>query len=99
MIEQTFTPKAKDELICLILHAQHLINAQTLYRQDVSEQFEQIFQPEGDTVTCPISDEIVKAEQLEAWLNDNLNSEQRAELGDITFVAIGTILQLWAVCS
>lgn len=95
MSEIQFEPKANDELVCLILHAQHLINAQTLYRQDTSEQFEQIFQPNDGQVICPISDNAVAEAEFVAYLNGYLNAEHRNQLGDVAYVAIGTILQLW----
>ncbi|WP_298442803.1 hypothetical protein [uncultured Ferrimonas sp.] len=97
MTEQTFEPKANDELVCLILHAQHLINAQTLYRQDISEQFNLIFQPEGEQLICPISDQQVASADFPAWLGQFQSDSNRRELGDVIFVAIGTMLQLWSL--
>ncbi|WP_028115502.1 hypothetical protein [Ferrimonas senticii] len=96
-MDALFETKANDELVCLILHAQHLINAKTLYRQDITSQFEEIFEQQDQQILCPVTNTVVELAEFDNWLAKLQTAESRAEMGDVAFVAVVTINQLWVL--
>ncbi len=95
MTDVTFDPKANDELICLILRVQHLINARTLYRQNIAEQLTDMFQPNEGQIICPITEQALEDTEYAQWLGQFKTEQTRLLLGEVVYVAIGTVLQLW----